>query len=157
MPYRVYPPKPRSKSWRIKGTHFGVFVDRSSRTTNRREAEEVARAWEREVYEREILGIKPPHPFHMAVIDYVDSGGEKTWLLPLLEHFQDKDIRHITQSDLDRAANELHKGVAPSTKNRRVYTPFIAIMNLAVANGHCDYRKWRRPKKNRRTNGLAHA
>lgn len=146
MPYYIQKPS-RGKNWRIRGTHYEVTVDRSSGTPVKAEAEEVARSWERQAYETQVLGKRPPHPFHAAVVDYINAGGEELWLKPLVEHFGERDVRHLNQSDLDAAARKLHRGVADSTKRRRVHTPFIAIMNLAADNGHCDHRKWRRPKQ----------
>jgi len=80
-------------------------------------------------------------------MDYVNGGGEGRYLAPLIEHFKDRDVRHLRQEDLDAAAKKLGRDKAPSTINRQIHTPFIAVMSLAAANDYCDHRSWRRPKQ----------
>lgn len=54
-------------------------------------------------------------------------------------------LDEITQADIDRIATELLPSAAPQTRNREVYTPFVAVYNAAVEAGKAPQRKWRRP------------
>lgn len=50
------------------------------------------------------------------------------------------------QTDLDELARKLYPNAGPKTRNREVYTPFIAVYNAAAAAGKVIERRWRRPK-----------
>ena len=41
MPLKLVPPSPRSSRWRVRGTHLGVSVDRSTLATDRETAKRV--------------------------------------------------------------------------------------------------------------------
>lgn len=133
--------------WRVRGVHHGVRVNQSAGTRDEREARLVQQAIERQIFDAAILGKKPARLFELAVEDYLISGGEARYILPLLDHFAGRDVATLRQSDLDRAAQKLHPGSAPSTVNRQVHTPFIAVMRLAADNDHCSSRRWRRPSQ----------
>jgi integrase len=60
------------------------------------------------------------------------------------------ELKSITQAYIDQAARELHPGVKPTTLNRIVYTPFVAVWNHAVANEWTDDRRWKRPTKKKK-------
>ena len=46
MPYKLIPPKAgRSSFWRIRGTEFGAYLDRSTQTGDRREAARFLKFW----------------------------------------------------------------------------------------------------------------
>ena len=59
---------------------------------------------------------------------FLDAGGEGRFLAPLNRHFGDTPVSVISQADLDAAALALYPNGTPSTRNRQVYAPFIAIM-----------------------------
>ena len=133
--------------YRVRGTHHGVTVDKSAKTRSRSEALAVKERWEREIFERVVLGKYAPRSFAEAALDYQHSGGEFRYMTPLLDAFGERDVRELRQSDLDRAARKAYPTAKPSTLNRQFYTPFIAVMRLAARNDHCDARDWSRPKQ----------
>ena len=134
--------------YRVRGTHHGVVVNKSTRTRDTRQAEALKEKWEREIFDQKVLGKRPAKSFAAAAEDYLISGGEGKYIEPLLFHFLHcADVSTLNQSDLDKAAMKLYPDAMPSTRNRHVYTPFIAVMKLAADNGHCTSRRWRRPKQ----------
>ena len=147
MPLKVT--KRASGIYRIRGTHYGVKVDRSANTRSSVEAEQIKGLWEKQIYEEQVLGIKPedrkPTTFAEVAIDYMKANGEAKYLEPLIIKFGARPIKDLRQSDIDRfAAHEQFAHWANSTKNRQLLTPFIAIMNYGAHDDKCAPRKWKK-------------
>lgn len=145
MPLTVH--RRPSGIFHIRGTHFGRRVDRSAGTRVEREARALAAKWEAEIFERELRGDKAVCTFAEAAAGYMRGGGERDHLTPLLAAFGLQRLADIRQADLDALAVSLYPAGKSSTRNRRVYTPFIAIWNWAVDAGLAEPRRWRRPKQ----------
>ena len=92
---RKYPK--RSPYWIIRGTVKGQPIFESSGTIDRREAEEFRRKREASLYEQIALGRLRPTTFADAVVAYINSGGEKKYLLKLLEYFGEMPLAEIRQ------------------------------------------------------------
>jgi integrase len=75
------------------------------------------------------------------------GGGDGEFLTPIIHKFGEQDVRSLKQSDIDGLASDLYPDAKSSTRNRRVYTPFIAVMNYAARDGRCDDRRWHRPEQ----------
>lgn len=132
--------------YRIRGSHHKVSVDRSARTRDRAQADRVKEKIERDIFEQVILGKAPAYSFAEAARDYLRWGGDGEHLKPILLAYGTKSVRDIRQADIDSLAVRLYPDAMPSTRNRKVYTPFIAVMSYAAADGRCERRLWRRPK-----------
>lgn len=135
--------------YRIRGTHYGVQVDRSAKTRCGIEAGQIKDLWEKQIYEEHVLGIKPedrkPTTFAEVAIDYMNGGGEAKYLEPLIIQFGARPIKSLRQSDINRfAADDQFSSWANSTKNRQLLTPFIAIMNFGAHDDKCAPRKWKK-------------
>lgn len=143
----LYVEKRASGIYRIRGSHHGVTVDRSSRTRKPGEADKVREKIEREIFEQVVLGKAPPYSFAEAARDYMRGGGDGEFLTPIIEAFGLRDVRDLKQSDIDRIAVELYPEAKNSTRNRKVYTPFIAVMKYAANDGRREDRRWRRPEQ----------
>lgn len=130
MPLKLYPPRPKNPSWQIRGTYLGRHVERSSRTGKRAIAIKVLKAIERAIERGEFS--EPGEPtFASAAAAYMKAGGERTYLKRLLEHFGDKPIGQIGQTEIDRAAAALYPHGTPATRNRSVYTPISALFRYS--------------------------
>lgn len=145
MPLRIE--KRKSGIYRIRGEHHGVHVDESARTRRESDANAVKERKEREIFDQVVLGKAPPYSFAQAAIDYVQGGGERQFLKPLILEFGTRDVSKLRQSDVNALAAKLYPDAKNSTRNRRVYTPFIAVMKFAADDGRCDDRRWRRPEQ----------
>jgi integrase len=85
---------------------------------------------EREI-EHGVFSIKRELTFACAAAAYMNAGGERTYIGKLLEHFGDKPLSQILQSDIDAAAASLYPNRSAATRNRSVYTPCSAVLRHA--------------------------
>lgn len=143
MPIKPYP-RP-SGIYHLRGAHLGVRVDRSSGTRSLEHARILAAKEEAEIFERHAYGEKAVCTFAEAASGYIRGGGEAEFLTPLIERFGLKKLSALSQSDLDTAATEIMPAASGATRRRKIYTPFIATWNWAVADRKAEPRKWKRP------------
>ena len=84
--------------------------------------------------------------FGFAAVAYMNSGRDKRFLPPLIEHFKDQPLAEIDQAALNAAAVALYPRGSDATRNRQVYSPVSAILK------HTSVRKaFQRPKGARST------
>ncbi|SHF00731.1 Site-specific recombinase XerD [Kaistia soli DSM 19436] len=146
-----------SPYWYLRGTVRGKAVYETTGTRDRAAAEAIRITTEKDILDRSVYGDRAVATFIEAANAYLDTGrsmrfvGERDaatgkWS-GLIGHFGSKRLATITQADLDNAARKLVSADAkPETRNRQVYTPFIAIWRDAAKRGLCDPREWIRPK-----------
>ena len=128
MPYKLIPPKAgRWSSYRVRGTEFGIYIDRSTSTGDRREAQQRLNQW-REEARRATGPLKVGTTFEAASLAYMEAGGERRFLAPLLTHFAGVMIDAIDQQAIDAAASALYPKAGAATRNRQVYSPVIAVL-----------------------------
>ena len=146
---KLYPPDDRHPTWRVRGTYLRTSVDRATGTTEKAVAQKLLKRWkddiERGAYTR------PEGPtWATAALSYVKNGKDKYFIGRLTEHFGNKLLETFTQNDIDEAASKLYPLGTPSTRNRAVYTPVMAVLNHAgfpcVRNAAGGLQKIRRPK-----------
>lgn len=127
MPIKlIYPRKGKTPYYAGRGTYLRVYLDRSTKTDRAALAKKVIAGWEREI-ERGTFSDK--RTFASAAAAYMRSGGERTYLRRLLEHFGDTPINQIDQAAIDHAAIALYPEASAATRNRQVYTPVAAILH----------------------------
>lgn len=131
---RLYRRK-RDKNWRIRGTLFGRKLEESTETADRIQAEILLSARIAEITRHHVqgavLGRRPAPTFAGAVVIYVENGGERRFLAPLLKIFGERPIDEILQDDIDDAARRLLPGRTPATLNRQIYAPMSAVLKAA--------------------------
>jgi integrase len=133
MPLKLIPPRAgKTPYWSIRGTYLGRYVDRSTKARQRGLAAKVLRQFEQAI-ERGELAEPQEATFASAAIDYMNAGGERTFLTRLIEHFGTTLLRNIDQAAIDRAAVELYPNASAATRNRQVYTPVSAILRHSGA------------------------
>jgi integrase len=145
-----------SPYWYIRGTVRGKPVFESTGTDRRDAAETIRIRRETEILDRSVYGDRAMATFVEAVSVYFDAGGSRRFLgtrdkqtgqwSGLLGYFGETKLASIGQTDLDAAARKLYPNATPATRNRQVYTPFIAVWSKAAVRGLCDHRQWERPK-----------
>ena len=135
----------RDKNWRIRGTLFKRKLEESTETSDRLQAEILLNARVAEITRQHIqgtvLGRRPAPTFAEAVLTYIESGGERRFLSPLLEIFGERPIDEILQDDIDDAARRLLPGRAPATLNRQIYAPMSAVLKAAGVHTKIRRRK----------------
>lgn len=141
MPYKLVPPKAgKTPYWSVRGTHVGVYLDKSTKTASRKLAARFLVQW-REQAERDCLA-RPGEPtFEDAVVNYLAAHGEDRFLEPVAERLGAKLLREIDQRAIDELAIALYPGKTAATRNRQVYTPVSAVLKHAGVDW-----KLRRPK-----------
>lgn len=134
MPYELQPPKPgRSPFYRVRGTEAGIYLDRSAKTSDRREAQKLLVEW-RDAAKRDAISgraRKDRVTFASAALAYMQGGGETRFLPPLLKHFGETDLVDIDQASIDAAAVTLYPDATPATRNRQVYALVSVVMRRA--------------------------
>ncbi len=136
MPLKLQPPRTaRSKNWRVRGSYLRVSVDRSTGTPKKAVAQKVLQEIERAI-ERGSFASGPT--FAGAALTYLNQGGERRFLQPLVMHFKETPLGRIDQRAVDEAAGALYPpGISErasghnATINRQVHTPVSAILASA--------------------------
>ncbi|MFZ0151237.1 MAG: tyrosine-type recombinase/integrase [Xanthobacteraceae bacterium] len=147
MPLTLVPPKAgRTPNWHIRGTHLRVPVNRSAGTPDKSLAKKIKASIEREIEAGTFTVQGDGLTFLAAAVAYMKAGGDRTFLGPIIEYngtyqIRDRPVAIITQQDLDHLADALCPNAKPQTRNRKVYTPVIAVLHYADIE-----RKFRRPK-----------
>jgi integrase len=162
MPIKLIPPRQNADGSQFspfyygRGTHLGVFVDRSTRAVRPALARRVIKNWEEQI-ERGVFNADTDGAptFLSAAIAYKKSGGDERPVAKLIAHFGEAPLRPVDlardvtlqqhwQGKLDTAALELFPDHSPATRNREVYTPASAILK----GGGLDF-AIKRPKGSR--------
>lgn len=143
MPLTLY--KRPNGIYHIRGTVQGEHFDNSARTRDRGEAEAIRAKWEADAFKRAVYGERAVGTFADAVADYIRSGGEAAHLDPLLDEFGTMKLSEIGQPQVDKMAARRRKAKT-ATLLRQIYTPLLAVLNLAAYNGLCDPPRIRKPE-----------
>jgi integrase len=141
MPLELKSPRAgKSPNYSIRGTYYGVRVDRTTGTPDKAKARKYLQRIKADI---ESGAYTPPGAvtFAGAALSYIRAGHSKRFLEPLSNHFTLTPIASIKQADIDEAAHKLYPDATAATRNRQVYTPVSAIMKHAGE----DY-ELRRPK-----------
>ncbi len=129
----------KSANWYIRGSVRGILVDESTGLSDRRAAEEVLALRAAEIVKRSIHGDVAVRTFADAALSYMEAGGERVHLAPILKHFgARKLLAAIGQHEIDEAARTLKPGASPSTLNRHIYTPIAAVLHHAARKKWCE-------------------
>jgi integrase len=132
MPIRLKPPRPgKSPFWTMRGSHLGVYVDRSTKALDRATARKVLTETERQI-ERDLF--EPAKPaaagltFFEAAIAYIAGTGVQRYLPLLIDRLGPTPVSAIDQTVIDQAALALYPKATAATRNRQVYTPVSAVL-----------------------------
>ena len=125
-----------SDIWYVRGSVRGQSVFRTTGTREKEEEEAIRISLENDLLKESIHGKKAVITFGQAATSYVKSGGSPRFLVKLkadgtdrglVSHFSKRKLTELGQSDLDAAAATLYPRANHETRNRQVYTPFIAV------------------------------
>jgi len=80
------------------------------------------------------MNVRPT--FAAAALAYIQAGGERAFLSPIIEmtgeaSLRDLPLTDIDQMAIDRAAAALYPNAAAQTRNRQFYTPVSAVLKRA--------------------------
>lgn len=147
MPLKVIKGRHGSPNYYLRGSVRGFYVDESTGTDKKREAEEIRAKREAELLEQSIHGVRAVATFARAAANYLERGGERRYLEPILQHFGMKRLSEIDQASIDACAVKLKPRAANSTVNRQIYTPVSAVLKHAHERNMCDRVIVKRPKQ----------
>jgi len=110
-----------------------IRIEESTGTSDSRKARKVAADIERHYHE---LAYNPQASlgptFAEATLLYIQTTGNKDiHVKQLLDHFGETPLKDIDQAAALRAADVICPGTKASTRNRRIFTPLIAISRLS--------------------------
>ena len=135
--------------WWYDFTVDGRRVRGSSKTRDRRLAEDIAHQHEARIRRAAVHGEKAVLTFPEIVDPYYDDGHDRRFTAPLLKYFKKWKVKDITGVEIRKAAKKLYPDRSNATLNRQVITPMRAIINHAADAGHCDPIKVTRFKEER--------
>jgi integrase len=138
MPLKIVR-RPKSPHWIIRGTLRGIRLEESTGTDDKKAAEEIRAKREAEILAESIYGRCATATFASAAVSYLEAGGEKRFLEPIIKHFGTTPLVKIDQDAIDCGARKLYPDASDATRNRQFYTPVSAVMT------HAAKRKWCAP------------
>ncbi|MHB8286834.1 MAG: tyrosine-type recombinase/integrase [Caulobacteraceae bacterium] len=136
-----------SAYWYIRGSIRGVRVDESTGVSDRGQAEDLLIQRSAQVLERSIHGDAFSRTFAEAALSYMEVGGERAHLEPLIRHFARAKLASIGQHEIELAAKKLKPDASNATLNRQIYTPISAVLHHAARKRWCPKPVLARPKQ----------
>jgi integrase len=142
MPIKLIPPREgKTPYYSGRGTYLGVYVDRTTKASELRQAQRVIGEWKRAI-ERGEFSPKPVAPerreptFADAALAYLRAGGDGKFLSRIIEQagehaLRDRLLKDIDQIAIDNAAIALYPHSSAQTRNRQFYTPVSAVLKRA--------------------------
>lgn len=118
-----------SDIWQYDFTVDGERYRRSSKTSDKRLAEDIANQHETRVRRAAVHGEEAVLTFPEAVAEYLNDGKDGRFTAPLIRHFRKWKVNDITGPEIRKAAKILYPDAQPATWNRQVITPMRAIIN----------------------------
>jgi integrase len=136
----------KGKPWAwLVGWHGGKRYRESLKTSDRTLALEKFRQRKREI----VAGLGQPTTditFARAAITYMELGGEKRFLAPLIETLGAIPLKDLTQELLSSTAKKLFPKASNATLNRQVYTPAISVYRTAAKDLQVPVRAFSKTK-----------
>lgn len=129
----------RGDIWWYSFTVDGRRVRRSTKTSDRRLAEDIAAKDEWRHRHAAVHGAEAVLTFGEALALYIAHAKDNRFLTPLLDRWGAVRVRDITPAEIRRAAVEIYPSRSPATWNRQVITPARAVINYAAECGYCPY------------------
>ena len=138
--------RPKSPNWIARGTIRGIRIEESTGTGDKRVAEEIRAKREAELLAQSVYGRRATASFAEAALTYLENGGERRFLGPVIKHFGTMPLARIDQDELDRGARKLIPNASSATRNRQFYTPASAVLHHAARRGWCARPMIERPE-----------
>jgi integrase len=137
--------RPGRPHWYIFGTIRGVSVRESTGVADPKAAEAIRARREWEIIQRSVFGAEATATFVAAAVSYLEAGGERTFLKPIIAKIGSLALAKIDQAVIEKTARALYPDASPATLNRQAFTPIAAILNHAAKRGLCAHRVVDRP------------
>jgi len=131
MPLKLVAPRSgKTPYWSVRGTYLGQYLNRSTKTRKRSLAVKLLAKWQTEIEQGTFAQAGAP-TFAAAALAYMRSGGERSYLAPILKYFGNTPLSKIDQVVIEQAAAAIYPGRSPATINRQLFTPISAVLRRA--------------------------
>jgi integrase len=137
--------RPGRPYWYVHGTVRGVNIRESTGVADQKAAEAIRARREWEIIQHSIFGAEATATFVGAAVSYLEAGGERTYLKPIIARIGSIPLAKINQAMIERTARALYPNASPATLNRQAFTPIAAVLNHAAKRGLCARRVIERP------------
>lgn len=137
----------KGKIWHITGRINGRRHRESTRTTNKETAESIRKERERDLEDR---AYNHAACFADAVTVYLEKGGERRFLGPLMDQWESTRLKDITPAGVSALSVLRYGHLAPLTVKRELYTPLNAVMRAAHKANLCPLIVFEAPKGKRK-------
>lgn len=127
-----------SDNWYVRGSVRGLPVYESTGTTEKSAAEAIRIHREKTLLDQTVFGKKLTATFLEAAVSYMEHGGERRFIGPLIDHFGVVPLASVDQAATDRAAQQLYPKHTNATRKRQVHGVVRAIRNHAAQRGLCE-------------------
>lgn len=122
----------------ISGTYAGHRIRESLGTDRRETAQRLFETKRKEIIAALDAGTDRKLKFATAAAGYIEnSDGEDRFLAPLIEEIGETAIANLTSGSVHDVARKLYPNAKPSTRNRQVITPVLAVINWAAERRMC--------------------
>ena len=121
--------------WYMHGTVRGITVRETTGVADRKAAEAIRARREWEIIQGSVFGAEATATFVGAAVSYLEAGGERTYLGPIIARIGSVPLARIDQALIDRTARALYPDASPATLNRQAFTPIAAVLNHAAKRG----------------------
>lgn len=138
MPLKLIPPSKdrRTPYFAVRGTYLGIYVDRSTKADQRRQANQILSEWRGQIERGEYRSGKELEPgkpqeemtFAAAAVAYMNAGGERRFLTPAIDTLGKLPLSRIDQAEIDAAAVKAFPAGTAAYRNRNFYTPVSAVL-----------------------------
>ena len=129
--------RPGRPHWYMHGTVRGVSIRESTGVADAKAAEAIRARREWEIIQRSVFGAEATATFVGAAVSYLEAGGERTYLKPIVAKIGSMPLAKIDQAMIEKTARALYPNASPATLNRQAYTPIAAVLNHAAKRGLC--------------------
>lgn len=134
------------------GTFNGKRIRESLKTRDRERAQEQCALHQAGLWKRLNYGEAAVRTFEEAAVSYIEQGGEKRFLAPIIKHFKGRVIGSIAPGEIRAMALKLYpaartvvskKGkvrvvtVGPAARNRQAIVPARAVITHGHSLGWC--------------------
>src|SRR5262245_30417771 len=137
--------RPGRPHWYIHGTVRGITVRESAGVADQKAAEAIRARREWEIIQRSVFGTEATATFVGAAVSYLEAGGERTYLKPIIARIGSMPLAKIDQALIEKTARALYPNALPATLNRQAFTPIAAVLNHAAKRGLCARKTVERP------------
>ena len=165
MPLSLIPPRAGySPNWRIRGTVRGRYINETTGTTDKAQADAIRIKREAALLDESVHGARVGARFSAAAVEYAEKKAPGRSQLDAIIGYPRKDgtlspclvsdfglflCSAIDQAAVDRVIRTRFKGRSPATVQRNFLTPLVAVLNFAAQRKWCDAPRFERPKTER--------